>query len=388
MGRLLKAGFVFLGVTSIAFIQPFLAQSTYGQEQKDVPQTDLQELIDTLVQEKRLVSLALSTHQRLDDGTLMSRHYISGNRRADETTPISDQDLWHIGSCTKAMTALLYGDLVEQKRISWTTSIADIFKDLVNVIDPAWENITMEDVLAHRAGINDFGPTWMIKRIMDERDLKTQRLSTVSELLAAPPELPVGEFSYSNVGYILSGKAIEVLTGKSWEEAMKSGLPGEIMGADGWGFGPPQGDQPEGHRKAFFGKALKPIGQAEIGADNPPVLGPAGTVHTSHANWAKFALAFLPSDTQINESLKTKLLTPPEGGDYALGWGIYEDENHGLVYSHSGSNTLWLATVMVLPEHNAVILASTNTPPKRSSAALRKAVKTAADNLTETRLSE
>lgn len=342
---------------------------------------DLQTLVETLVKEEGLVSLALSTHQKLDDGSIVSNSYISGVRRIGEMTPISGKDHWHIGSCTKAMTALLYGDILRQKEMSWETSVADIFKDHVDVIDPAWELLTMEEVFTHRAGIKDFGAGWMMQRMIDKQDLKTQRLESITTLLGVPPELPIGEFRYSNLGYILAGGAIEIMTKKPWEEAMQSGLPGHIMGSNKWGFGAPKGENPEGHRKPFFGKKPKPVGQLGIVTDNPPIFGPAGTVHASHEVWARFALAFLPGETAIGEDLKAKLLTPPEGEDYAFGWGVYEDAEHGLIYSHSGSNTMWLAQVMVLPEKNTVILATTNTPMEAASPAIRRAVKAAADSL-------
>ncbi|GIX08128.1 MAG: hypothetical protein KatS3mg115_2531 [Candidatus Poribacteria bacterium] len=43
----------------------------------------------------------------------------TGRRRLDADVPVSAGDRFHLGSCTKAMTATLTGVLVEESRLSW-----------------------------------------------------------------------------------------------------------------------------------------------------------------------------------------------------------------------------------------------------------------------------
>jgi hypothetical protein len=50
------------------------------------------------------------------------------------------------------------------------------------------------------------------------------------------------------------------------------------------------------------------------------------------------------------------LHTPPFGGEYALGWGVRKDG----ALSHSGSNTLWYAEVLVDVSHGVVAAAVAN----------------------------
>lgn len=341
----------------------------------------LQNLAETIVEEDKLVALAISTYQVGDDNNLITEKAAAGLRVAGNEDKVSLNDMWHIGSCTKAMTALLYTDVMKDKGLSLDTPVADIFKGSVDVIDPAWNTITIEDLLTHRAGIKDLGAGWMVGRLFDQSPLREQRLETAAAILGEAPKLQIGEFQYSNFGYILVGAAIETLTGQDWEEAMRAGLPGRLMGEDGWGYGPPQGAQPEGHRKALFRKKFKSVGQPLNGADNPRALGPAGTVHATHDAWANFALAFLPGETAIPEPIKAKLLTSPEGGDYALGWGISETEEDGIIYTHSGSNTMWLAQITVIPQKRAVVIVTTNTPLDQSRDAVRKASREAVAGL-------
>ena len=78
-------------------------------------------------------------------------------------------------------------------------------------------------------------------------------------------------------------------------------------------------DQPWGHAEEN-GKVV-PAQQ-----DNGPSLGPAGTVHVSIPDWAKFALLHLRGDrgeAPLLEPATFRVLhTPPDRSDYAAGWGV------------------------------------------------------------------
>jgi CubicO group peptidase (beta-lactamase class C family) len=78
---------------------------------------------------------------------------VAGTRIRRRDLPVAPGDPWHIGSCTKSMTALLYARLVEHGRAAWGASLPDLLPDLAGAIDPGWAPITIDQVLHHRAGI-------------------------------------------------------------------------------------------------------------------------------------------------------------------------------------------------------------------------------------------
>ena len=89
------------------------------------------------------------------------------------------------------------------------------------------------------------------------------------------------------------------------------------------GFGAPgtttKNDQPRGHKAG--GSPVEP----GPGADNPVAIGPAGIVHCSIGDWAKFAAANLPSAKTklVKPETLVKLHTPAAGEPkYAMGWLI------------------------------------------------------------------
>lgn len=77
----------------------------------------------------------------------------AGVRKRGATERITVEDRLHIGSCTKAMTATLVAMLVEEGRLNWTTTMGELFADTVKPMNPAWEKVTLRQVLAHRAGL-------------------------------------------------------------------------------------------------------------------------------------------------------------------------------------------------------------------------------------------
>ena len=99
--------------------------------------------------------------------------------------------------------------------------------------------------------------------------------------------------------------------------------------------------------------------------DNPPVMGPAGRIHCSIQDWARFVQDQLRGDRGEPALLKPesfqKLHTPPFGGDYALGWLVAQRSwGGGIVLNHGGDNTMNFANVWIAPKKNFAILVCLN----------------------------
>jgi CubicO group peptidase (beta-lactamase class C family) len=174
---------------------------------------------------------------------------------------------------------------------------------------------------------------------------------------------PTAGFLYSNLGYVIAGAMAEKAADAAWEDLMKK-LIFEPLGMTGVGFGgvgtPGQIDQPWPH--LANGKPAAGNGPA---VDNPPVLGPAGTVHCRLSDWAKFVADQLRGERGEPALLKTetyrKLHAPPFPGGYALGWGIFEREwAGGTALAHDGSNSMNYASVSLGPARNTAILVVIN----------------------------
>ena len=283
----------------------------------------------------------------------------TGVRRIDDDAPLTVNDLFHLGSCTKAMTATCLAVLVEKQKLSWDDTLAGVFPEPADAIHPDFRAVTLEQLLTHRAGMPRDGPWAELGAGLTPT---AQRRNLLAALCSRTPEIrPGAECHYSNAGYALAGLMAETRTGVSWESLMRDELF-TPLGMAGCGFGAPgapdSNDQPLGH---VF-RDGRWIAQHR---DNPPALGPAGTVHASLADWARFVSLHLRGAQHPSRLLTAgtfaRMHTPPPGGDYAHGWQVVERPwAGGRALTHNGTNGLWFSTVWIAPERDFAVLVAAN----------------------------
>ncbi len=297
-----------------------------------------------------------------------------GSRRAGSPEAVTVDDPWHLGSCTKAMTATLIGRLVEGGSVRWDSTLGELFPELARAMVAPWPEVTLEQLLMHRAG----APAGLQRDGLWSRLFRDEltpvvelRREIVASVTRYPPEhAPGTRFLYSNAGYAMAGAVAERVLGRSYEVLLRELLLAPLAMAR-TGFGPPGrhalDDAPWGHRRA--GEALQPMDPAAFGADNPAAIAPAGTVHAPLEDWARFvalhlrgARGELREGDPLRERTTFEQLHFPRGDEaYALGWGAGQRPwAGGRVLTHSGSNTMWFATVVIAPDANAAALAVTN----------------------------
>jgi len=243
-----------------------------------------------------------------------------------------------------------------------------VFPDLVESIRPEYVAIRLDELLTQTSGLSTDmmrGPTYDALRTSD-LPLNEQRRRWAAELLQLAPEGPRGIHNYSNANYVVLGAMLETVSGKTWEHLMQQYLF-EPLGMTSTGFGPPgttgaAPDQPRGHIRANGElNALQP----EPSADNPAVIGPAGTVHTTLADFAGFLSTHLAGargkDGIVSAETFDKLHASVGTDNYAMGWATGERSWAGGCYlQHSGSNQVWFATTWIAPERNFAMLVVTN----------------------------
>jgi CubicO group peptidase (beta-lactamase class C family) len=281
-----------------------------------------------------------------------------GVRKAGDATPVRVTDKWHLGSDTKAMTATLAAMLVDEKKLKWSTTLAEVFPEWKD-LHSAYAKATLELLLSHRAGLPQNVPADAWKQSSERKD-------AAHAVLKLAPANASGVFAYSNAGYVVVGAMIERVTGLTWEVAIKKRVF-EPLEMSSCGFGPPatpgKVDQPWAHRPEK--DVLVPVAPGPE-SDNPPGIGPAGTVHCALNDWAKFAELHLRGERGektglVSPESMTKLHTAPTDGKYALGWGVIDRPwAGGKTLSHNGSNTMFYATIWIAPVKNLIFLVATN----------------------------
>jgi len=297
-----------------------------------------------------------------------------GLRKMGADIPVTVDDLWHLGSDTKAMTATMIGALVEKGLIKWETTVEEIFPDLPDTAPAALKKSSLLHLLAHRSGLPRDILWNTIPRTDSLREQRWTVLKTAAQLKVKAK--PTAGFLYSNLGYVIAGAMAEKATDAVWEDLMKK-LIFEPLGMSSVGFGgvgtPGELDQPWGHHQNG-----KPVDINGPDTDNPPVIGPAGTVHGRLSDWAKFIADQLRGDRGEPALLKPetyrKLHTPPFPGDYALGWEVAKRGwAGGIMLAHNGSNTMNFCWVFMAPARNFAILVVSNQGGEQAAKACDKA---------------
>ena len=324
---------------------------------------DVSELLAPLLEKHKVPALAAA----VIEGDRLTKLGAAGIRARGDAAKVELDDVWHLGSCTKAMTATVCARLVEQGKLKWDSKVGDVFADQAEQIHAEWRDVTLTQLLSHRASVPSSPPLPLWLKLVGHvgsRDAREMLLSG-GWLKSAPTVAPGSKWEYSNSGFLLAGLMAERAADKDWETLMREQLF-EPLGMKSAGFGAPGSadkvDQPRGHNA--FGIAMKP----GKGADNPRGLGPAGTVHCSLQDWSKFIALHLQGargEGKLLTAESFQRLHAPQPIDgksgYALGWVVLERPwADGSVLMHNGSNTMWYSVVYVAPKRGFAVMAVTN----------------------------
>jgi len=219
------------------------------------PVDDISSLLAESVQKHKLPGMSAAI---VENGHITAIG-ATGVRRRGYKEPFTSDDLVHIGSDTKSMTATLIAILVEEGRLRWDSTPAEVLAGAVKKIDPAWKRVTLEELLTHRGGVR---PNPAMITILGALALspREQRLRVCRAVLSEPPEHEPGkDYSYSNTGYAIAGAMAEAVANDSWENLLLSRVC-KPLGMEHVGFGAP-GAPPAKSKKGTASSSAIPITQ-------------------------------------------------------------------------------------------------------------------------------
>ena len=352
-------------------------------------QGSLDSVLTPYLSKYELPALAAAVVQ---DGKVVAAGAV-GTRRVGTKTPVTLDDRFHIGSDTKAMTALLAAMLVEEGKLRWDTAVLEVFPELAPTMDARLKRVTLEQLLSHTSGLSgdteELANTLYAGAMAQEGNLDEMRYWMVQQWCKRPLEADPGtKWAYSNLGFTFVAAIIERTAGKTWEELVTERVFSPLdMHTAGLGpqSSPGKVDAPLGH--ALVGGKAKAF-LAGPNGDVLPVIGPAGNAHMSVLDFARWAgwnagegkrKPFLVKPETLRR-LHTPVVTLPErkdappgtppGGKYALGWGQVAEEwaPLPLVY-HGGSNGMNLAHVWLDTRRDFAMVLMTNVGGEKANLA-------------------
>ncbi|MFK7934628.1 MAG: serine hydrolase [Saprospiraceae bacterium] len=195
----------------ISILSLFFTSILFGQQHDDRLDS-LQIIVEQLMKENHTVGLAIAVVE--DDKVVYSNGF--GYRNLESKLPVTPHTLFSVGSVTKQFTATLMGIYQGQGKLSIDDQPRLHLPYLYFYNHEMNQLVTISDLLAHRSGIGGvdgtdvFFPTNSIE----------QHLKRLPHL--APNSVVRERFDYSNMGYSILGGISEQISGKSWEENIKS----------------------------------------------------------------------------------------------------------------------------------------------------------------------
>ncbi len=192
-----------------------LALGTDDPQSRPLQPDQLAQEIETIIDQAQLGRFWGSALVRVGDQTVFARGF---GYETSELTPIDPTfSLFDVGSISKSVTAATILRLIEQDKLSLSTTVAEIFPLEAGNLS----SITIEQLLRHQsglgAGIGMFAP----------QPTTTTRpaspIDTPEALVAAAGRVGLGteHFTYSNPGYFVLAAIIERVSEQPFEEAVR-----------------------------------------------------------------------------------------------------------------------------------------------------------------------
>lgn len=293
------------------------------------------------------------------DSIILNKGYGFANK--EQSVAYTSKTIFDICSVTKQFTGAAILKLVEDEKLKLTDSLSKYFKDLP--LDK--KNITIHQLLTHSGGFghgigeSDFDHIAMSDYFIQLFDI---------ELLFKPGE----KYAYSNSGYSILGRIIEIVSGESYEGYVREELFNRA-GMKQTGYLIPNWDTTMIANEYSYNVLHNGNNIARYQQDGKISwsLMANGGINSTQEDMYKWFLA-LKSNTVLNKFSIEKLTTPyileyeGESSYYAYGWTIFQSDRGTKIISHDGYNGISYYKFTWFPEEDAVILFSTNSSTRES----------------------
>lgn len=269
-----------------------------------------------------------------------SEFLTAGTASVEDERPLTPEDRFRIASVTKAFTAAVVMELVEEGTLSLDDSVERWAPGLLAEGD----SITVRQLLGHTSGLPDYTKDEaFFEAFVAGEDLPPQKLVSFvsSEPLAFKPGT---KYEYSDTDNIVLGIIVEAATGRSYEQELRSrvleplGLQGTVL--------PDDPAMPEPHAQGYqYPPESEGAGEPEnvTTALDPSAAWASGALVSTPDDLSRFFGGLLGGELVGEDSLDQMEETlagegsPSGPGTKRAGLGIFSYELPcGKVWGHTG----------------------------------------------------
>lgn len=310
---------------------------------------ELRELIVRGAEEHGVPAVAVGL---LVDGE--EHHLCHGMTSVENPLEVDDHTLFHIGSTTKTFTATLVMRLVEQGRIDLDATVRSYLPEFRVRDADVSARVTVRQTLDHTAG-------WDGDFFLDTGagDDALERYVAAMASLDQTSEFG-GSASYNNASFSVAGRIVEVVTGQTYEDAMRELVLEPIGLHETFSF-----LRDVITRRFVVGHRRE--GDATVVArpyDMARGMGPAGDLISTAPDQIRYARVHLGDGAPILSSDSIRLMQTPSssfsgGGHVGLAWMLSDHDGVRFV-AHGGTTIGQQSTFEMAPERGYALTILSN----------------------------
>jgi CubicO group peptidase (beta-lactamase class C family) len=333
--------------------------STGSESARPIDVAELDHALAKIVAERGIVgaSVALVDHGKV----VLAKGY--GRTALTAGVPVTPETMFQVGSVTKQFASACILLLAQDGKLSVEDKVAKFFPNLTDA-----QNITLLDLMSHQSGYPDYYPLDFV----DARLLKPASADEIISRYAGgrldfPPRT---RYSYSNTGFIILGRVVERVSGRSFGEFLKRRIL-DPLGMTHSVLDPEPGAA--GLARGHISFSLAPLEATT--QEVKSWLYAAGGLASTPSDLVRWNLAILEGRVLKPEFYKI-MTTPRPLADgrmtrYGCGVAINTRPDGELTLSHSGAVSGFLAENIVLPRTKSSVVVLINSEEPGAMSALR-----------------
>lgn len=273
------------------------------------------------------------------NGKVLYSRAIGFANTAGKKTANTPSTKYRVGSVTKTFTSVMIQQLIEEKKLTFSTPLAQFYPQMPNA-----QAITIDHLLYHRSGLHDFTHDVDYAGFMATVQTKEQMLERLAKL--KPDFMPDEKSAYCNTNYVLLGYIIEEVTKKSYQQNLTARITQKV-----------------GLQSTFYGGKID-LGKGEASSyeykngtwalateTDMSIPHGAGAIVSTSNDLAKFIQALFTNKLLTKESLQAMTVRKDNFGRGILRFPV----NNDYGYWHNGAIDGFRSLISYIPQDSVAI---------------------------------
>lgn len=309
----------------------------------------LKKEIDTYLTKSEANGFSGSVLVAKNGKVIINKGYGFANK--EEKIKNTSNTIFDVGSVTKQFTATAILKLTAFNKLKVSDPLSTFFKDLPT----DKRNITIHQLLTHSSGLIDIIGDGDFDHIPTE-DYFNELFSS------ALINVPGSKYEYSNAGYSLLGRIIELVSGEDYETFLATHLF-KPSGMNQTGYLKPKWDTnlyAIGYKDNVINMGSMAARYRKEGKVSWSLKGNGG-INSTAEDMYKWYLA-LKTNKVLSKALTEKLTSPyilvnhGSNSNYAYGWFIFDTKRQTKRITHNGGNGIFFHDFIWLPEEDVAVI--------------------------------